>query len=211
MVILYLFGFHAGLAHRDATLEAGVATTTVTGEHLDAVERRDDAALHAARVERLIALQRPVDLNQHPLQALQMKAGEAVAQHVVAEGALGADPLLEGRLGQLRFQLLKAGQAEGKAVKGGEEDGRRRDLRRDPGIGQGSCGGAEIKNLVQITGKGGEFVNWLVLPSHKCKIESAVRSFVPVPCIRYPFRGCLRGLARSRRSSSRLISEIFSR
>jgi hypothetical protein len=47
-------------------------------------------------------------------------------------------------------------------VKGREEDGRRRNLRRDPGTGQGRCGGAEIKNLVQITGKGGEFGNWPV-------------------------------------------------
>ena len=211
MVILHLFGFHAGLAHRDATLEAGVATTAVTGEHLNAVERRHDAALHAARIERLIALERPVDLNQHPLQAFRMKAGEAVAQHVVAEGAPGADPLLEGRLGQLRFQLLKAGQPEGKAVKDREEDGRRRDLRRDPGIGQVRGGGAEIENLVQITGQGGEFVNRPVLPSHKCKTQPAARSLVPAPCIRYPFRLCLRCLARARRSSSRLISEIFSR
>jgi len=37
-----------------------------------------------------------------------MKAGEAIAQHVVTEGAAGADPLLEGRLSQFRFQL-KAG------------------------------------------------------------------------------------------------------
>jgi hypothetical protein len=96
------------------------------------VESSHDAALHAARIERLVALERPVDLNQHPLQAFQMTAGEAVAQHVVTEGAAGADPLLEGGLSQFRFQLLKAGQAESKAVKGREENGRRRDLRRDP-------------------------------------------------------------------------------
>src|SRR6267154_1895836 len=211
MVILYLFGFHAVFFDPDATFEAGVATTAVTGKHLNAVERRNDAALHAARIERLIALERPVDLNQHPLQTFQMKTGEAVAQYVVVKGARGADPLLEGRLGQLRFQLLKAGQPEGKAVKGRKEDGRRRDLRRDTGIGQGGSGGTEIENLVQITGKGGEFVSRLVLPSHKCKIQSTVRSAVSAPCIRYPFRLSLRCLARSRRSSSRLISEIFSR
>src|SRR2546426_12219025 len=121
-------------------------------------------------VSRLVALERPVDLNQHPFQTFQMKAGKAVAQHVVVEGARCADPLLEGGLDQLRLQLLQAGQPEGKAVKGREEDGRWRDLRRASGIGQGGSGGTEIENLVQIPGKGGEFVNRLVFPSHKCKM-----------------------------------------
>lgn len=64
---------------------------TVAGKHLDAVESRDDTPLRAARVERLIALEYAIDLNQHPLQAIHVKAGQAVSQHVVAEGAVGAD------------------------------------------------------------------------------------------------------------------------
>jgi hypothetical protein len=36
--------------------------------------------------------------------------------------------LLQGRLGQFRFQLLKAGQAECKTMEDGEEDGRGGDL-----------------------------------------------------------------------------------
>jgi hypothetical protein len=54
-----------------------------------------------------------------------VKAGQAVAQDIVVKGAIGANPSLQGGLGQFRFQLLKAGQPEDKAVKGGEEDGRR--------------------------------------------------------------------------------------
>jgi len=50
------------MAHPDVALEAGAATTSVTGEHLDAVESRDNAALHAARIERLISLEPTVDL-----------------------------------------------------------------------------------------------------------------------------------------------------
>ena len=110
---------------RTETLEAGVATTAVAGERLDAVQSGDDAPLHAARIERLVTLECPIDLNQHSLQAIQVKAGETVTQHVVAEGAIGADPLLQGWLSEFRFQLLKAGQPEGKAVKDGQEDGRR--------------------------------------------------------------------------------------
>ena len=172
VVILQLLGFHAVLAHKDPAFEAGVATTTVAGEHLDAVQSGDDAPLHAARIERLVALERAVDLNQHPLQALHVKAGETVTQHVVAEGAIGADPLLQGWLSQFRFQLLKAGQPEGKTVKGGEEDRRRLNLWLAAGVGQRCSSGAEVENFVEIAGEGGQLVHGPSLPSHKCKIAS---------------------------------------
>jgi hypothetical protein len=65
MVILHLFGFHAGFAHRDAALEAGVATTAVTGEPLHTVERRNDTALYTTCIESLVGFEYPVDLDQH--------------------------------------------------------------------------------------------------------------------------------------------------
>jgi hypothetical protein len=84
-----------------------------------------------------------------------MKAREAVTQHVVAESAGGADPLLQGRLGQFRFELLKAGQAEDETMKDGEEDGGGGDLGIVAGIRQFRCGGAEMENFVQVASKGG--------------------------------------------------------
>jgi hypothetical protein len=121
-----------------------------------------------ARIERLVTLECPIDLNQHSLQAIQVKAGETVTQHVVAEGAIGADPLLQGWLSEFRFQLLKAGQPEGKAVK----DGRRPNLRLAAGVGQRGSGGAEVKNFIQVAGERREFVDRPILPSHQCKIAS---------------------------------------
>ena len=38
------------------------------------------------------------------------------------EGAWRADPVLEGRMRDLGFQLLKAAQTKNKAMKGGQED-----------------------------------------------------------------------------------------
>ena len=78
------------------------------------------------------------------------------------------------------------------------------------GIGEAARGSAEIENLVEIAGEGGEFVNRSILPSHKCKIGAVYFRTAPPPFI-YPFRPRLRSCARSRRSNSRLISEIFSR
>lgn len=68
MVILHLFDLYAGLAHKNTPLEAGVATTAVTGEHLDAIQRGDDTTLHATGIERFVALECAIDLDQHPLQ-----------------------------------------------------------------------------------------------------------------------------------------------
>lgn len=179
MVVLNLFHFHAGFAHGDATFQAGSAATAITGEHLDAIEGGHYAPLHAAWVERFVALEGAVDLDQHLFQILQVKAGQAVAQDIIAKGAFGADPLPQGGLGQLRLKWLKAGQAEDKSVKGGEKDGGRRDLRTEPRIGQRRDGSAEVENLVQVAGKGREFVGRPVLLFHKCKIEELPGVSVP--------------------------------
>jgi len=60
---------------------------------------------------------------------------------------------LQGGLGQIRFQLLKTGEPEGEAVKGGEKDGRRRNPRLVPGIGERCYRGAEVENLVSGNGQ----------------------------------------------------------
>ena len=75
MVILQLFRFHAGLAYHDATFEAGIAATALTGEQLNTVEGCDDAAWHAAGIERLVAFECAVNLDQHVLLAFHVKAG----------------------------------------------------------------------------------------------------------------------------------------
>ena len=93
---------------------------------------------------------------------------------------------------QFRFQLLKAGQAEREPVKDREEDGGRRDVGIEPGIGQCGRGVAEIEDLVQIAGKGGEFVNRHILLSHKCKMEPPDSISALAPGIRYPLGLLLR-------------------
>jgi hypothetical protein len=132
-----------------------------------------------AGIESFVALERSIGLNQHLLQASQFETGETVSQHVILEGAIHSDPTLQGRLGEFGLQLLKAGQPEHEAMKGGQEDGRSGNFRTLAGIGKLSGGGAKIENLTKITSKGGEFVNRSILPSHKCKLAadgSAIRS-----------------------------------
>jgi len=63
--------------------------------------------------------------------------------------------LLQGWLSEFRFQLLKAGQPEGKTVEDGQEDGRRPNLRLAAGVG----GGAEVKNFIQVAGERRESVD----------------------------------------------------
>ena len=55
-------------------------------------------------------------------------------------------------------------------MKGGQEDCRGGDLGFEAGVGQGGNRRAEIENLMQIAGEGGELVAGSILPSHKCKV-----------------------------------------
>jgi hypothetical protein len=121
-----------------------------------------------------------------------VKAGETVPEHIVAEGAIGADPLLQGWLSEFHFQLLKAGQPEGEAMKGCEEDGRRMDLRLAAGVSQRGGSGAEVKNLVQIAGEGGQIVSRSIFLSHKCKMGRHVEMPFPRQAFAYLFRLRLR-------------------
>ena len=83
VIILKLFDLDAALAFLDATFQTGIATATVTEENLNAIEGRDDASLEAICIEGLIAFQFAVDLHQHALQSLNVKAAETVTQHIV--------------------------------------------------------------------------------------------------------------------------------
>ncbi len=65
VVVLHLFDFHAALAGGNATFQAGITTTAVAGEHLDAIQCSDDPPLHATFIQGLAALQGSIDLDQH--------------------------------------------------------------------------------------------------------------------------------------------------
>lgn len=106
-VVLHLLDFHAALPRCDTAIQAGLAATAVAGEDLDAIQRSDDARLHAAFIEGLAPLQGAIALHQHCFQAGQIEAAQTVARHVIAKAAITADPVLQGGLGQIRLQLLK--------------------------------------------------------------------------------------------------------
>jgi len=95
--------------------------TLVAGQHFDAVEGGDDAALDMALAERLVALEPSIGSDQHSLQGVEVEAAEAVARHVIPKGALDADAVLKVRLGQIGLQLLKTGEPEEEGVENGEE------------------------------------------------------------------------------------------
>jgi uncharacterized Ntn-hydrolase superfamily protein len=94
----------------------------------------------------------------------EIKAAEAITQHLIAEGALGTDPALETRGGEFGLELLKTGQAEEEAVKYGAKNGRRRNVGVLASIGEGVGSGAKIEDFIQVTGEGREFVLWSTLP-----------------------------------------------
>src|SRR6516165_11334557 len=73
------------------------------------------------------------------------------------------------RVSQIGFQLLKAGQAEDKAIKGGQEYGLGRDVGILAGIRQSGAGGAEIEDFMEIAGKRGDVVISSNLLFHKSK------------------------------------------
>src|SRR5712691_7425984 len=58
------------------------------------VQGRHDATLDPAGLEHLVAFESSIDLHQHGFQSCHRKAAQAVAQHVVAKGARGANPAL---------------------------------------------------------------------------------------------------------------------
>src|SRR5579863_9372837 len=93
-------------------------------------------------------------------------------------------------------------------MEGCQKDGGGGDFGIVPGIGQAG-GGAETEYLIEIASKRREFMRPRILLSHNCKIGGTSFASISAPLI-YPFRLRLRCCARSRRSNSRLMSEIFS-
>src|SRR6516165_9909053 len=85
------------------------------------------------------------------------------------------------RVSQIGFQLLKAGQAEDKAIKGGQEYGLGRDVGVLTGIRQTATGSAEIEDLLEIARKRGDFVSGSSLLSHKSKKAAPTPSPLPPP------------------------------
>ena len=71
--------------------------------------------------------------------------------------------MLQGGLSQIGFELLKAGQAEDKALEGGQEYGLGRDVGILAGIRQTGAGGAEIEDLMEIACQRGDLVSRSVL------------------------------------------------
>src|SRR6516225_10093965 len=119
-----------------------------------------------------------IDLDQHSLQAGHIESAKTVTQHIIAEGARAPDPLLQGGLSQIGFQLLKARQAEDEAIEGGQEDGLGRDVGVLAGIEQSGAGGAEVEDLMKVAGKRGEVVGGSILLFHKSKKR---RQLLPLP------------------------------
>src|SRR5437867_6930525 len=117
MVILSLLDLAAGwILQCHAALQATLTAAAETGQHLDAVQSRYQVALYPSLIESLASLQTAVDVHQHGFQGVEVETAQTVPQGVVAKSALGADPALQMRVGQLTVQLLQAGEAKHKAV-----------------------------------------------------------------------------------------------
>src|SRR5688572_29473865 len=156
MVILNLFHFAACLIlPRYPTLEAALAAAAKAGQHLDAVQGRDELTLDPAVVEGFVSFEATVDVNQHGFQRLQVEATQAVAQSVIPKGALGPDPVLEMGVGQFALQLLKAGKTKNKGMEEGQKYAGRRDLRTNTGIPHSVRMGAQIERLIEVSRKRG--------------------------------------------------------
>jgi hypothetical protein len=73
--------------------------------------------LCAAFVEGLAPLQGAIALDQHFFQAGQIEAAQTIAQDVIAEAAITADPVLQVGLGQIRLHGWKLGSRKTKLWK----------------------------------------------------------------------------------------------
>src|SRR5207244_5253191 len=127
-----------------------------------AIQGSDDAPLHAAFLEGLAAFQGAVALDQHFCQAGHIEAAQTIAQPVIAEAAITADPVLQVGSGQIRLQLLEAGQPEDKTVEGSQKNRLWGDVRSLPRILQTGGGSAEIEDLVEIASQRGDLMGGVV-------------------------------------------------
>jgi hypothetical protein len=91
VIILHLFDRDTSLADPDASLQAGLAATAVTGQDFYSIQGRDDAALRPAGIEGFVPLERAIGLDQHSFQAFLL--GCMVRPPYRLEGS---GPVLEG-------------------------------------------------------------------------------------------------------------------
>jgi hypothetical protein len=118
MVVLRLFNLAAGLVLAGhAALQATLAMAAEAGQDLHAIQGRYQVALHTALLEDLAALEPAVHLHQQGLERVQVEAREAVAEGVIAKGALRADPMRQIGVAQLAVPLLEARETKHEGVK----------------------------------------------------------------------------------------------
>jgi len=135
MIVLGLFHLAPGLIFDGHTpFQAIVTAAAETGEHFNAIQGGHQAALDATGMEGLGPLEAAIDLHQHGLQRLEIKATQAVAQGIVAEATWSTAPLWQIGVSQFAVQLLKAGEAKDESVEQSEKDALRRDFGLEAGI-----------------------------------------------------------------------------
>jgi len=155
MIVLRLFDLAAGsILPGHAAFQATLTVAAETGEHLDPVQSRDPMALDPSRIKSFAAFQSAVEIDQHALQRFQVKAASTIAQRVVTEGALGADPVLQIGMAQFGIQLLEAGKTKDKSVQQGEEDAGGRDFRVGARVRHLGGVTTQIETLVEVGVKG---------------------------------------------------------
>jgi hypothetical protein len=84
-------------------------------------------------------------------------------------------------LGQIRLQLLEAGEAEQECMEQRQEDGLRGDLRIVAGIAEATDGLAEGEDFIDVGGEGRQGVGGVAFHSIKCKIIQKPNSLLPSP------------------------------
>ncbi len=116
-----------------AGLTVGTAATPA-GEQLGPVQGRHQPPRDLPGVERLVPLQPLVHLDQDRLQALRHEAGADVAEGILAEGRPRADRRGEGRLLQLRLELMDTREAVGEQPEDRPPDGAGGDAGEAAGV-----------------------------------------------------------------------------
>src|ERR1017187_2325571 len=175
----------------------------VAGKHFDAVQGGDNAALDAAFVESLVALEGAVDMPQHLLESGQVEPAQTVPQHIIAQRPRGADPVLEGGLGQIGLPLLETAESEEKAMKDGQKDGLGREVRIGASVAQVGGEAPKIEDLAEVAGKGRQLVAGAILLSDQCKIDETTTCASPPSTLSMPLSACVPGGRSARGATTR--------
>lgn len=157
MIVLNALEALAGglILQRHSAWEATFTAAAETAQDFDTVQGGDQMPLDASRVQGFTALQATIHIHQHRLQGFQVEAAQTVAQGVIPEGALGANPVLQVRVGQFGISLLETGEAEDKSVEKGEEDAAGGDVRVGARVRHLRGVRAQTETLVQVGGERG--------------------------------------------------------